>query len=116
MAGETYVVKVQGIDQVRHVGPAPWSHLVGLDVLVASSLEPLFYEQDLGVMVGALGEDSTAASPWGDYVEGNTETRARVDVAEEAEGIFHPLASGALGRVERSDVITEATRFYVQTC
>ena len=93
------------------MGPAPRCHLLGLDIIVATGLEPLLYEKKLGVVVGTLGEDTTTASPGRDHVEGYTEARAGVDITKQPEGILHPLASSAFRRMERSDMVSEATRF-----
>ncbi len=68
-----YVIQVQGIDQIGHVGTSPRDHLVRLDALVPTSGQPLLYEQDLGVVIGPLRKDAVAASPGGDHVEGNSE-------------------------------------------
>lgn len=71
---KTYVVKIKGVGKVGHVSPAPRDHLVSLDIRVPASCEPLFNEQNLGVVVGTLCEDTVAAGPGRDHVEGHTET------------------------------------------
>lgn len=70
----TYVVQIQGIDQVGHVGTSPRNHLVSLDALVPTSCEPLLNEEDLRVVIGPLSKDAVAPSPGRDHVERNAET------------------------------------------
>lgn len=72
--GYAYVVEIQSVDQVGHVCSAPGYHLVSLDVGVSPGREPLLHEQNLGVMVCTLGEDTVSSSPGGDHVEWHTET------------------------------------------
>jgi hypothetical protein len=69
-----YVVQIQGIDQIGHVGTSPRNHLVSLNTLVPTSREPLLHEQDLRVVIGPLGKDAVAASPGGDHIERHAET------------------------------------------
>lgn len=68
------MLEIQGINEVGHVFPAPWYHLVGLDIFVSPGCEPLLDKQNLGIMVCSLSEDPVATSPWGDYVEWHAKT------------------------------------------
>lgn len=42
---------------------SPGHHLVCDNTLVATGFEPLLQEQNLGVVIGSLGEDAATASP-----------------------------------------------------
>lgn len=67
MEGEdrlTYVVEVEGFEEVGHVFAAPGGHFFTADVLVAVGCEPFFDEEVLGVVVGVFGEDVASTGPW----------------------------------------------------
>jgi hypothetical protein len=86
---ETYVLEVKGVEQVGHVLSSPVVQLRSDDVLVSSSGEIFLCtpelvarefdltalptkEHDYRGMIGALGENGTAASEWGDDVQRDT--------------------------------------------
>lgn len=68
------MLKVECVDEVRHVLATPVDHLVRLDALVTSGSEPLLDKQNLGVVVRSLGEDTVTTSEWRDNVERQTDT------------------------------------------
>lgn len=68
------MLQIQCADKIGHVLSAPGNHFIGADVLVSPRRQPCLKEEDLGVMVGALGEDSIATGPRGHHVEWNPDT------------------------------------------
>ena len=73
IGSESYIVKVEGVNEIGHVSSAPRYHLICLNILVAPSCEPLFNKKNLRVMVCSLRKNAISASPWGDHVERYTE-------------------------------------------
>ena len=61
--GLTYMVEVKGIDKIGHVFPPPGDHLVCLYSSVSLCSEPFFNEEDLGVVIRPLREDTVTSCP-----------------------------------------------------
>ena len=69
---DTHIVKVKGVNEVRHVFSAPCGYLGCAGVGDALRFEPGFDEHDLGVVVSVFGEYATASGPGRNDVKGET--------------------------------------------
>lgn len=90
--------------------PPPRYHLIRFHVEVFCS-KPFLYKHDLRVVIAVFSEDVSTTCPGAYHVEGKTETRTGICVAEYVVWILEPLARCAGRRVVRCHVVTEAACF-----
>lgn len=70
----SYLLKVEGVQQVGHVLATPLSDLLAYDALIPLGCGPLLDKHDVRGVVAVFGEYVATTGPWRDDVSWNTGT------------------------------------------
>jgi hypothetical protein len=91
---------------------SPRRHLLALYALFSDSFEPLFDEQDLGVVISMFCKHIAAPSVRRDNVEWESKPWTDWSVSYLAVGVRDPLTGSILRRMEWSYVIAITSNLY----